>query len=131
MNNISENSWKEKLTNEQYNVLREKGTEKPFSGEYVDHHDDGFYYCAGCGNKLFSSSNKFDSNCGWPSFDDVVSSNAVEQHEDNSLGMKRIEITCAQCGGHLGHVFPDGPKQTTELRYCVNSVALNFKPEQK
>lgn len=127
---MNEQEWKGKLTPEQYRVLREKGTEKPFTGEYVDHDDCGTYLCAGCGNELFRSENKFDSGCGWPSFDDVLSGDGIVEHEDNSLGMRRIEVTCSQCGGHLGHVFPDGPKDTTGLRYCINSVALNFKPQE-
>lgn len=126
----SNEQWKKELTPEQYHVLREKGTEKPFTGEYVEHDKDGIYTCAGCGSELFTSSNKYDSHCGWPSFDDVIKSEAIESHNDDSLGMRRIEVTCKNCGGHLGHVFPDGPKETTGLRYCINSVALNFKPKE-
>lgn len=131
MSNFSKQSeWAEKLTPEQYRVLREKGTEKPFSGEYVDFNKEGVYSCAGCGAELFTSKNKFKSNCGWPSFDDVLSSDAILTAEDDSLGMQRIEVMCKKCGGHLGHVFPDGPKETTGLRYCINSVALNFKKKE-
>ena len=120
--------WKKELTDEQYRVLREAGTEKPFTGEYTDLSDDGIYTCAGCANQLFASDNKFHSGCGWPSFDDIQNSNAVEVRVDDSLGMRREEVVCANCGGHLGHVFPDGPRDTTGLRYCINSVALDFKP---
>ena len=121
--------WKQELTSEQYAVLRQRDTEYPGTGEYVDHFEDGTYVCAGCGNALFKSGNKYDAHCGWPSFDDVVSGEGVILQEDNSiLMMPRIEVDCAQCGGHLGHVFNDGPKDTTGLRYCINSVALNFKP---
>lgn len=125
---MDKNDWKDKLTPEQYRVLREKGTERPGTGEYVDYTAEGIYVCAGCGNELFHSKNKFDSGCGLPSFDDVLSGDGIVEHEDTTLGMRRIEVTCRQCGGHLGHVFPDGPKETTGLRYCINSVALNFKP---
>ena len=123
----TDEEWKNELTDEQYHVLREAGTEKPFTGEYTNLTDDGTYFCGGCGNQLFSSDNKFNSGCGWPSFDNIQNSNAVEVRVDDSLGMRREEVVCANCGGHLGHVFPDGPKDTTGLRYCINSVALNFK----
>lgn len=115
------------LTPEQRHVLREKGTERAFSGEYVDFFENGTYVCAGCGVLLFSSENKFDSHCGWPSFDDIANSEAVELQEDATHEMRRTEVLCKSCGGHLGHVFPDGPKDTTGLRYCINSVALNFR----
>jgi peptide-methionine (R)-S-oxide reductase len=130
--NISktEEQWREDLTPEQYEVLREKGTEKPFTGQYVDHNEEGIYTCVGCGNELFAASSKFDSHCGWPSFDDVMDGTGVVTVEDASHGMHRTEVTCAKCGGHLGHIFPDGPKDTTGLRYCVNSIALNFKPKK-
>lgn len=118
--------WKKKLTPEQYRILREKGTEAPFTGEYVNMHEDGMYHCAGCGAALFASDNKFDSGSGWPSFDKVASSDTVELHEDTSHGMKRVEVTCKKCGGHLGHVFDDGPTQTGQ-RFCINSCALDFK----
>lgn len=127
---MNEQAWKDKLTPEQYRVLREKGTERPGTGEYVDHKAEGVYVCAGCGNELFRSENKFDAGCGWPSFDDVLSGDGIVEHEDTTLGMRRIEVSCAQCGGHLGHVFPDGPRETTGLRYCINSVALNFRPQE-
>lgn len=121
--------WKEKLTPEQYKILREKGTEPAFSGKYVDNKEAGKYVCAACGNLLFSSDSKFDSGSGWPSFDKVLSSGAIEIAEDSSHGMKRLEITCAKCGGHLGHVFDDGPTSTGK-RYCVNSISLDFKKEK-
>ena len=121
--------WKITLSPEQYKVLRECGTEPPFSGKYVHHKENGTYVCAACGNELFSSDTKFESGSGWPSFWDQVSEDAVETREDNSLWMKRTEIICKKCGGHLGHVFDDGPNPTG-LRYCVNSLSLDFKPAE-
>ena len=123
----TEAKWREQLTPEQYKVLRRKGTERPFSGEYVDTKDDGTYRCAGCGAELFSSETKFDSGTGWPSFTDPAVAANVELHADNRLFMRRTEVTCAACGGHLGHVFPDGPNGCD--RYCINSVALTLDPE--
>lgn len=123
---MSEREWREKLTEEQYHVLREAGTEAPFTGRYVDNHDSGEYCCAGCGEQLFESDSKFDSGSGWPSFTEPAGS-AVSEHSDMSHGMRRVEVRCAKCDGHLGHVFPDGPGPTG-LRYCVNSAALDFKP---
>lgn len=123
---MDEKEWKEKLTPEQYRVLREKGTEMAYTGEYYKHDEVGMYSCAGCGTELFDSSRKFDAHCGWPSFDQAKEG-AVEFHEDNSHGMQRTEVTCASCGGHLGHVFPDGPQETTGQRFCINSVALGFE----
>jgi methionine-R-sulfoxide reductase len=114
-----------KLSKEQYDVLRNKSTEKPFTGKYLYNKEKGVYICAYCNNKLFTSDNKFDSHCGWPSFFDQVK-NSIETKEDNSHGMKRIEIICKKCKSHLGHVFDDGPNPTG-LRYCVNSLSLNFK----
>jgi peptide-methionine (R)-S-oxide reductase len=122
----TEAKWREQLTPEQYDVLRRKGTERPFTGEYVDTKADGTYRCAGCGAELFSSDAKFDSGTGWPSFTDPAVAANVELHADDSLFMRRTEVTCASCGGHLGHVFPDGPNGCD--RYCINSVALALDP---
>ena len=121
--------WKNLLTSEQYRVLVEKGTEKPFTGEYDKHFEEGAYVCGACGTKLFESGNKFDSGCGWPSFDSAIPG-SVEFNNDDALGMRRTEVTCANCEGHLGHVFPDGPKDTTGQRFCINSVSLDFKKGQ-
>jgi peptide-methionine (R)-S-oxide reductase len=121
--------WRAQLTPEQYRVLREHGTEYPFTGEYVRAKHDGTYACAGCGQALFSSDTKFESGTGWPSFWDVIDKGNVDLIEDKSLWMRRVEVRCSRCGGHLGHVFEDGPRQTTGLRYCINSVAL--KREEK
>lgn len=118
--------WKQELTPEQFRVLREKGTEMPFSGEYVHTSEEGNYYCAACGNELFTSDSKFDAHCGWPSFDRAAVDGAVEELVDTSHGMIRTEITCSRCGGHLGHVFQDGPTATGN-RYCINSAALKFR----
>jgi peptide-methionine (R)-S-oxide reductase len=123
----TEAKWREQLTAEQYEVLRRKGTERPFTGEYVHTKEDGTYRCAGCGAELFSSETKFDSGTGWPSFTDPAVAANVELHADNSLFMRRTEVTCAGCGGHLGHVFPDGPGGCE--RYCINSIALTLDPE--
>ncbi len=124
----SEDEWKKVLSPEQYNVLREKGTERPFSGKYYLETKKGIYVCAACGAELFRSDKKFDAGCGWPSFSDVMDSSKVVYTKDKSLGMIRTEITCARCGGHLGHVFDDGPAPTG-LRYCINSVSIELKPE--
>jgi peptide-methionine (R)-S-oxide reductase len=115
------------LTPEQYEILRRKGTEPAFTGEHVHNKEDGTYVCAGCGAELFGSDTKFDSGTGWPSFTDPMNTEHVELHEDRSHGMVRTEVTCRRCGGHLGHVFPDGPG-TSGLRYCINSCSLDFKP---
>ena len=123
-----EQEWRAQLTPEQYRVLREKGTERPFTGKYFDVKDDGAYVCAGCGQTLFTSDTKFDSGCGWPSFYDTVPG-TVEMHTDTSFGMRRTEVTCARCGGHLGHVFPDGPKPTGQ-RFCINSASLDFQAKE-
>lgn len=119
-----EQEWKEKLSEEQYRILREAGTERPFTGEYNMHFEDGTYKCAGCDSPLFTSNTKFDSGCGWPSFDEAIKG-SIEYKQDRTLGMLRTEIVCANCGGHLGHIFDDGPTETGK-RYCVNSLSLNF-----
>ena len=121
--------WREQLSDQQYHILREEGTERPFTGEYVDTEGDGKYVCAACGSDLFSSGAKFHSGSGWPSFWDVISQGNIQLHEDTSLGMKRTEIVCARCDGHLGHLFDDGPRDKTGLRYCINSASLDFIPE--
>jgi peptide-methionine (R)-S-oxide reductase len=122
----TEAEWRARLTPEQYRVLRERGTERPFTGVLTENHETGNYHCAGCGALLFISGAKFNSGCGWPSFMLPAESKAVNEHDDGSLGMRRVEVTCARCGGHLGHVFPDGPRPTG-LRYCINSASLTFE----
>ena len=125
-----EAEWAKALTPEQYQVLREKGTEMPFTGEYYLHKEKGTYSCAGCGNELFTHNMKFESNCGWPSFDREMGGGKIIKQVDRSHGMVRTEILCAKCGGHLGHLFDDGPT-TTGMRYCVNSLSLKFTPLSK
>lgn len=124
----SDEQWRAELPADRYHVLREKGTEPAWSGTLLDMHDPGLFRCAGCGTALFRSDDKFDSGSGWPSFTRATEDGVIVEHEDRSHGMTRTEITCAQCGGHLGHVFPDGPAPTG-LRYCVNSLSLEFDKE--
>ena len=126
---LSEEEWKNKLTPEQFRIMREKGTERAFTGEYWNHHENGKYNCAACGAPLFDSGSKFDSGCGWPSYFKPIENNAISEHLDKSHGMIRTEVTCSKCGGHLGHVFTDGPAPTG-LRYCINSASIQFVPEE-
>lgn len=127
----SEEEWKQELSPEQYHVLREKGTERPFTGKYNMHFEKGIYNCAGCGYELFDDSQKFDSHCGWPSFDaELGNGDRIKKIRDITFGMVRTEIVCARCGGHLGHVFDDGPTETGQ-RYCVNSLSVDFEPAKE
>lgn len=129
--NLTDAQWKAKLTPEQYYVLREKGTDRAFTGKYYLHSEKGVYSCAGCGQELFTSDMKFNSDCGWPSFDKEMAGGRIKQIEDKSFGMSRIEIVCAKCGSHLGHLFDDGPT-LTGMRYCINSTSIDFKkPDAK
>jgi methionine-R-sulfoxide reductase len=127
--NKTEAEWKKVLTDEEYQVLREAGTERPFTGKYTDLKADGNYYCKACGNLLFTSDTKFHSGCGWPAFYDNAGNTAVETRMDNSFGMARVEVLCKKCHSHLGHVFEDGPTDKTGLRYCINSISLDFKSD--
>jgi peptide-methionine (R)-S-oxide reductase len=123
----TDDQWRAELSSEEYAVLRAKGTERAFTGEYWDHHDHGTYVCAGCGQPLFSSEAKFESGTGWPSYWQPVAEGAVALDADRSLGIPRVEVLCGRCGGHLGHVFNDGPAPTGQ-RYCINSVSMDFEP---
>jgi peptide-methionine (R)-S-oxide reductase len=121
--------WRQELSPEEYHILREKGTERAFTGEYYKTKTPGTYLCRACGNELFSSDTKYESGSGWPSFYEPLKADAVEEHADDSYGMRRVEITCARCGSHLGHVFPDGPRPTG-MRYCMNSASLKLEPKE-
>lgn len=127
----TEKEWKEELDPEVFDITRMRGTEKPFTGKYYKHKESGTYNCSNCGLELFSSDTKFDSGSGWPSFDDPVNKENVELVDDFSHGMSRTEVICSRCGAHLGHVFNDGPSETTGKRYCINSMSLNFEKKDK
>lgn len=127
---LTEEQWKQRLSPEQFSILRQKGTERAFTGKYWDTDTPGVYRCAGCGTVLFKSDAKFDSHCGWPSFDKMFAEGVIEEHRDTSHGMVRVEVVCKKCGGHLGHVFDDGPT-ATGLRYCINSASIELEPEKK
>lgn len=124
---LTDEEWRAKLDAERYHILREAGTERPFTGEYDHMFEDGAYLCAGCGMQLFDSTEKYNSGCGWPAFTAPSTEEVIDRHEDMSYGMLRVEVRCSRCDGHLGHVFPDGPGENG-LRYCINSASLEFKP---
>ena len=126
----TEAEWRELLTPEQFHIMREKGTERAGIGPFLNNHDDGVYHCAACNAPLFKSDAKFESGSGWPSFFEPVSADAIEAHEDKTFGMRRVEVTCATCGAHLGHVFPDGPRPTGQ-RFCINGASLGFSKDAK
>lgn len=126
---LSEEQWREALTPEAFAVCREKGTERPFTGQYDQHFENGKYHCHCCGAELFASQSKFDAGCGWPSFSAPTTKPAIREKVDTSMGMTRTEVMCDDCGAHLGHVFPDGPPETG-LRYCINSIAIDFKEDK-
>ena len=122
-----ESYWKEKLTDEQFRIARQKGTEPAYTGKYVDNHDTGTYNCVACGQALFASDTKFESGSGWPSFTDPVNAEHIDLHDDSSFGMQRTEVICKNCGSHLGHLFPDGPADKGGNRFCINSAVLDFE----
>lgn len=124
--NMTEAEWRERLTPEEYHILREAGTERAFTGKYDKHYEDGTYSCGACGTPLFLSDAKYNSGCGWPAFFAPADAGAIDEHRDSSFGMIRTEVTCSNCGSHLGHVFPDGPPDQGGLRYCINSASLDF-----
>lgn len=128
---MTDADWREKLSPEQFQVLREAGTERAFTGKYDKNKAPGEYRCAGCGQVVFESDAKYDSGCGWPAFTAPAEGSAVDEHRDVSHGMVRTEVTCANCAGHLGHVFPDGPRDAGGMRYCINSAALEFEPQEE
>lgn len=127
----TDEQWRQELDPEQFEILRKKGTERAFTGKLLNNKEDGAYTCAACGNELFGSDTKFDSGSGWPSFWDPMYQDNIELHEDSAHGMRRIEVTCARCGGHLGHVFDDAPQTPTGQRYCINSAALSFNKKKE
>jgi len=128
---LTDDEWRQRLTPEQYSVLRKSSTERPFTGQYVHVNDKGVYTCAGCGAELFTSDTKFDSGTGWPSFTEPATAASVDLREDRAHGMLRTEVTCKRCGSHLGHLFPDGPKDAGGMRYCINSLSLQLEPDEK